>query len=573
MANMAGLEHLGKVIETDVLIIGAGISGLFAGIRARAFVDRVTVLDKGPIGKTSQCYWALGGHQSFLPGDKMDDWIRDVIYFEDGLCEQDLVESVYEETFDRIKDFEALGVEFIKEDGRYRRFSTRGLDHVRGLRPHPHGIGGKAEIDVLLGESKRLGIQLLSRCFVTDLLKQDDVVVGAVAFDVRSGEYYIFKAGAVIVSTGQCSFKGHYACQGYLTGDGMAMAFQAGAELKNLEFATLWIQPANYIWEAIGTALPMGAQIVNARGEPFIEKYSPQLKSQIDFSFLARAMALEAKKGNGPFFLDHSTVKPGDLAFLKKRAGWMEIHIEKLKKGGVEPFDQKQEWMPVFWTVQGIRADLDCRTKVPGLLVGGRVRSIDPGVTMGSWSLATATVLGFRAGENAARFAQGRPPGKIDEAPVHSAKAKLYAPLGEVGMNPETLLQRIQKILFNTSVLILKHEKALQAALDQILSLREEWVPQMRARDVHELVELKQVENMVLIAELMLRASLMRTESRGSHYREDYPRRDDENWMKWIVVSQKNEAIHLQTEPLPLEKYRFKPTRYYSDHFRIPEES
>ena len=90
----------------------------------------------------------------------------------------------------------------------------------------------------------------------------------------------------------------------------------------------------------------------------------------------------------------------------------------------------------------------------------------------------------------------------------------------------------------------------------------------MRARDVHELVELKQVENMVLIAELMLKASLMRTESRGSHYREDYPRLDNENWMKWIVVSQENGDINLRTEPLPLDKYRFKPTRYYSDNFQ-----
>jgi succinate dehydrogenase/fumarate reductase flavoprotein subunit len=443
---------------------------------------------------------------------------------------------------------------------------------VRGLRPHPHGIGGKVEIEVLIEESKRLGVQFLSRCFVTDLLKHDDAVVGAVAFDVRSGETYIFKAGAVIVSTGQCSFKGHYACQGYLTGDGMAMAFKAGAELKNLEFATLWIQPANYTWEAIGTALPMGAQIVNARGEPFIEEYSPKLKSKIDFSFLARAMAIEAKKGNGPFFLDHSTVKPEDLAFLKKRAGWMEIHIERLRKAGVEPFDEKQEWMPVLWTVQGIKADLDCKTKVPGLFVAGRVRSIDPGVTMGSWSIASATVLGYRAGENAARFAQGHPSWDIDEAEVHLAKTKLYAPLGEVEMDPEAILQRIQKILFSTSVLILKNEKALKVALDQILSFQEEMIPQMRARDVHELVELKQVENMVLIAELMLKASLMRTESRGSHYREDYPRLDNENWMKWILVSQKDGDIHLRAEPLPLDKYRFKPTRYYSDNFRIPEQ-
>ena len=102
---MDRLEDLGKVIETDVLVIGAGVAGLFFAIRAKAFVDRVTLVDKGPVGKTSQCYWALGGHQALLPEDSLDDTLEQVIYFHDGLCEQDMVESIYKETFDRIKDF------------------------------------------------------------------------------------------------------------------------------------------------------------------------------------------------------------------------------------------------------------------------------------------------------------------------------------------------------------------------------------------------------------------------------------------------------------------------------------
>jgi succinate dehydrogenase/fumarate reductase flavoprotein subunit len=572
MSAMTGLESFGRVIETNVLVIGAGVAGLFAAIRARAFAGRVTLVDKGPIGRTSQCYWALGGHQAFLPGDNLDDWIRDVVYFEDGLCEQDVVESVYAETFDRIKDFETLGIEFIREHGDYRRFTTRGLDHVRGIRPDPHGIGGKLQIDALVKEAKRLGIELISRCFIIDLLTDQTVISGAVGFDLRSGACSIFKADAVIIATGQCSFKGHYACQGYLTGDGMVMAHRAGAELKNMEFATLWIQPAHYGWEAIGTSLPMGAQLVNAKGEAFVEKYSPTLKSKIDFSFIARAMAIETRKGNGPFYLDHSTVNSEDLAFLKHRAGWMDIHIEKLKKAGVEPFDEKQEWMPVFWTVQGIKAEFDCQTRAPGLFVAGRVRSIDPGITMGSWSIGSATVLGYRAGENAAKFASSRRPSTLDERQVKRAREALYAPLGGFGMPPESVLLKLQRILFNSDILILKNEKALKTALDQVCRLRDEQVPKMGARDVHELAEMKQMENMVLVAEIMLKASLMRTESRATHYREDHPRRDDANWMKWIVVSRDKGEIRFRTEALPLDRYRFKPSRYYSDNFRMPEE-
>ncbi|MBW1803263.1 MAG: FAD-binding protein, partial [Deltaproteobacteria bacterium] len=449
---------------------------------------------------------------------------------------------------------------------------TRGLEHSRGLRPHPHGVGGKAEIDALTMESERLGVRHINRCFMTDLLKNGDTVVGALGFDIRSGEFFIFKAGAVVIATGQCSFKGHYTDQGFLTGDGMAMAFEAGAELKNMEFATLWMQPAHYGWEAIGTTLPMGGQFVNARGEPFLEKYSPKLGSMIDFCYLARAMAIEARKGNGPFYLDHSKIKPEDLAFLKERSGWMDIHIRKLNEAGVEPFDELQEWMPVFWTIQGIRSDLECRTKVPGLFVGGRVRSIDPGIVMGSWSIASATVLGYRAGENAAKFSKSGESRELKRDDVTLFRDRLLGPLGQFGLNPEKVLEKIQEALFNTEVLIFKNEKSLKAAAEKINIVRNEFVPQMRARDIHELAELRQVENMTLIAELMLKASLMRTESRTTHFREDYPERDDKNWMKWIVVSRENGEITLKTVPLPLEKYRMKPKRYYSDNFRMAKD-
>jgi len=407
---------------------------------------------------------------------------------------------------------------------------------------------------------------------MTDLLKSGDTVAGALGFDIRSGEFYVFKAGAVVISTGQCSFKGHYTDQGFLTGDGMAMAFEAGAELKNLEFATLWMQPAHYGWEAIGTTLPMGGQFVNARGKPFLEKYSPKLGSMIDFCYLARAMAIEARKGNGPFYLDHSKIEPDDLAFLKERSGWMDLHIKKLNEAGVEPFDELQEWMPVFWTVQGIRSDLDCRTKVPGLFVGGRVRSIDPGITMGSWSIGSATVLGYRAGENAAKFSQSVELRELSRDHLNFLKDRLLSPLGQVGMHPEKVLERIQEALFDTEVLIFKNEKSLKAAAEKICFIKDELVPQMRARDIHELAELRQVENMTLIAELMLKASLMRTESRTTHFREDYPKRDDRNWMRWIVVSKENGEIKLKTVPLPLEKYRMKPTRFYSDNFQMVED-
>ncbi|MFC1861242.1 hypothetical protein ACFLYL_03075 [Chloroflexota bacterium] len=149
-------------------------------------------------------------------------------------------------------------------------------------------------------------------------------------------------------------------------------------------------------------------------------------------------------------------------------------------------------------------------------------------------------------------------------------KMDLYAPLGIAGIQPEEVLIEIQKMLFPYDEILLKHETRLKKALSRIESIRDELLPKMGAGDEHYLVEFRSVMNMAVIAEGVLRTSLMRTESRGSHYREDYPNRDDENWLKHIVVSSEEGKLKLRTEPLPMDRYRFKPTRYYGDNFKIP---
>jgi succinate dehydrogenase/fumarate reductase flavoprotein subunit len=569
---MNELERLGKVIETEVLIIGGGIAGLWAAVRAKVFVDDVIVVDKGPVGYTSQAYFALGGHQDLFPEEDVDDWVKDFVYFADGLVEQDIIEAIYKQSFDRIQDYQRLGVDFKKEktaDGTHRG-PTRGLDHIKSLRPHPYGSGGEKMIQGLVKEAKGLGVRFLNRIFITTLLKHDNAIAGAVGFDTRSGEFYIFKTRSLVIATGECHFGGHYQAQAFVTGDGMAMGFSAGAELRNLEFPTLWIVPARYGWEGFALAFPLGARLLNARGKSFIEKYSPVLKSKMDYNFLARAMAIEAREGRGPFYMDFSTIKPRDRDFLMSHTGWMQLHIEKLKEAGIRPDVEKQEAMPGFWQAHGIKTDITMRTAVPGLFAAGRVRVVDPGVIMGGWSLCSATAFGYWAGESAGRHAKSQKPLQIDAGEVAALKKEIYTPLGSIGREPHQVLSEIQEALFRVDVLILKHEIGLKSALDRIETIRDVLVPQMGARDVHYLVRLREVHNMALIAELMLRASLMRTESRGSHYREDYPRRDDSNWLNWIVISKKNGELTFVKEPVPFDRYKFKPTRYYMDNFKIP---
>jgi len=280
-------------------------------------------------------------------------------------------------------------------------------------------------------------------------------------------------------------------------------------------------------------------------------------------------MALEARAGRSPFIMDWTPIREESLKSLMSHTGWMELNYRKLKEAKVR-FD-KQEVVPGFYQARGIKTDIGMRTAVPGLFVGGRVRSVDPGVVMGGWSLCSGTAFGYWAGESAGRYARERDTVQPEENEIAALKKRLYSPLGRAGKEPIDLLREIQKAVFKDDVLILKTETALKKALGRIERLRKEWVPQLGARDAHYLTRLEEVRNMALIAELMLRASLMRTESRASHYREDYPDHNDADWMKWIVVQKTDGGIHFRTEPLPLDRYKFKPSRFYMDHFKIPK--
>lgn len=561
-----------SVVDTDVLIIGGGISGLWAAIRAREYGARVAVVDKGPIGFTSQGFYALANQAALLPEDNLDEWLEELVYLTDGLLEQDVAEAVLKQSLDRIKDYERLGITFRKgATGNYQR-STRmiGLEHFKQLNTDPLGSGGKRMVQSLLKEAERGGVQLMSRIFVADLISQNGRVAGAVGFDIRSGEFYIMKAKAVIIATGEAGFKGIHFAAAFMTGDGMAMAFRAGAELKDLEFHQSWLIPVRGVWDGICYAMSAGAKLINAHGEPLMEKYSPALHSNIDWPYLGQAIALEERDGRGPIYLDHRGMRPEALEMYKRRVGWMEKNLQRLEEAGIKAIDEPQEWAPCVWKTEGIKCDREMRTNVPGLFVGGRAKAFNPGIRPPGWNLCCAAAFGHWAGEHAARYAESTPRLTIDSRLVEGLKRRLYAPLGKAGKEPKEVLAELQRAFFRAEVLLLKNGSDLKRALVNIEKIRDEWVPQMGAGDLHYLMNLREVMNMTLLAELVIRASLARTESRAAHFREDYPHRDDKNWLQWILFSLRDGKLMMKIEPVPLEKYRFQPTRFYSDNFRYP---
>jgi len=491
----------------------------------------------------------------------------------EGLCEQDLLEKIFRQTFQRFEDYEKLGHHFARnEDGSLKGIPQRGLGHIKLYLSRPFGEGGKNMVKAVVGEAERLGVRRLGRIMITDLLKDDGAVAGAVGFDILSGEFYIFKAGAVVLTTGLGGWKTSYG-KSTNTGEGMVMALRAGAEVKNFEFMKVWNVPRLFAWEGQTSLLPLGAKFVNARGEYFMDKYSPKLGVNTDPHYVVRAMAIEAMEGRGPFYLDCRGMKPESVELMKPSVGWMGLNYKRLLELGMNFFEEKLEWMPQLnEPLGGVIADFDGKTKVPGLFAAGTTRNIEAGVYIGGFHLATTAVTGHIAGENAAAYANSGKHFNPSADAVEELKKPLYDPLGKAGIAPKEVLTEVQKAFFPYDVSILKNEKSLKRALHKIENIRDELLPRMGAGDAHYLMKLIEVRAITFITELILRTSLMRTESRAGHFRADYPRRDNENWLCWIIAELNDTGeMTLRKKEVPLDAYKHKPSHYYSDNFIYPD--
>ena len=567
---MNKLKTLGNVIETDILVLGGGPSGLWSAIKAKEHVEQVLVVDKGPRDWGGMASAASGGYVAVMRDENVDNFLSDVVYFYDGLCDQNLYRKILEQSVERLEDYQELGVDFFTNpDGSLRGLLEHGLDYLTlyTAKPFPHG--GKMMATALVKEAKRLGISRLGRIQVTDLLKDGDKISGAVAFDTLSGEFYIIKANTVILATGNADWKtgffGHTA-----TGEGIAMAIRAGAEGSNMEYGGTLITPKEFAWEGLSNLVPLGGRFINSKGESFMEKYSP-FGSNTDDTYIFMAMIMEAREGRGPFYMDCRGIKEEDRELVTPTHGWMALNHQKLKKIGMDLLEQKTEWVPSMRQLKGgIVADTEGRTNVPGLFATGRARTYAPTTYLNGSSLCMTAVTGSITGEVAGEYSASHKTSDIDLTEVENLKRDLFSPLNRTGIPPKQILKEVQKTVFPAEVGMLKNEKNLKKALVRMEEIQNVLVPKMCAPDPHYLMKLVEVKGITFLTELFLRASIMRKETRGGHFREDYPKRDDKNWLGWIHVSCKGEERTLRKVPIPVDQYPIKPTRFYTDNFNFP---
>ncbi len=556
-------------ISTDVLIVGGGAAGCFAAIKAKeAGVERVTILEKGYVGKSGCSKFAAGSFKCYIPGeDSFDLWFRKAV--EEGwfINDQDWTRLHLEEVFARARELEEWGVAFLKdENNRFARLEGQGSSTDRPIKTMM--FPGPQLMDVLRRVVARHSVQILDKTFAYQLLadRNGSRAAGVYAFELVSGEHMAVQANAVVLTTGAQAYKSHYAYQKMVTGDGHVMGLRAGAELMNYEFCCHHLSCANIDTTGMNVLQGVGARFVNRSGEIFMEKYDPEYGDHASMNRLSAGMACEVVQGNGPIYYDFSRFKASTLEYFKTTLPIMYKAFERagyIADGRIRP---RVEWSSVnmgnVGYGGGLRVDTTCRTNIPGLFAAGDATCGPASGVEGfcAYAIPFAVTSGAISGLAAARFIAGNDGSSPDPDQISAYGEELNKPLERpVGSDPEYVLLKVQELLFPLEVYLLRTEARLRNSLAGIMEIKNELVPNLLAADPHQLRMAVEAANIVRCGELFLTAALARTESRGSHLRLDHLMVDNLDWLKWVVLKDSGAGIVTELVPIPIEAYPIQP--------------
>lgn len=556
--------------HTDVLIAGSGAAGMRAAIAAHDAGAQVVLLAKGPrrANHTRMSGGRYNAVSGLNPEDSTDAFFQDTLESGVGINNYPLARILADEAMDRAYDLESYGLAWDRTGIRkYYMSMTGGGTFVRTLGSVDEGIG---ITEVMLQQLHKRGIRICDFHMLADVVQDDSGrVAGGLALDLAKGVWRYFSAGAVVIATGGTSQLYETSSGPAInTGDGIAIALRAGAELVDIEF--MQFIPISFVYppSARGYTLTEpahygmrhfdpqaeAAHLVNSKGERFVLRHDPVRREGSTRDVLARAIMLEILEGRG-------TPEGGVLmlpdpqvfdAFLKERPIYVKRLLENYGEGQARLQQPIQVMPSALYTLGGVRIDAWCRCNVPGLIVGGEAAGGVHGANrLGGSSMSDIQVFGRRAGMAAAEDARehaGTGARFIDKARARAAA--LEACIGRSdGVRPTEVKQRIQKLMWD-HVGIVRSGPKLTETLAAFRKLREHVLPTVKATGKsrvlnREWMEALELENLLDIGEAMAASSLQRQETRGAHFRTDFPETDP-GWTANLIV--RREAGKLQVE-------------------------
>jgi succinate dehydrogenase/fumarate reductase flavoprotein subunit len=537
-------------LDTDVLVVGGGVAGSMAAIPALEAGLKVVICEKGKV--LDHCGSVGCGVDHYLTVmDSGPEWdtpaflLKHVPELTDGIVDMAVAGRVIHEMPRIFRKIESFGVDFKDPKlGTYYRLRSFGLPGTYHI--NFDGTDFKKHI----GERVRKGkATVLMRTMVVQLLTKDNRAYGALAFNFRSGEWYAIRAKAVVLAAGDVNRISHNASGlafdswhfPYNTGDAQAMGYHAGAALANMESVEATLTPKGFSTQGLNALVSLGAYFVNRSGERFMFRYDKKGENARR-AVLADAVINEYLLGNGPIYLDCRHLPAEMLDHMEHtlqvdrytlpayyqqkgvdfRTELIEISVSELsiRRSGV------------YFRGSGLAVDTDGETSVRGLFAAGDCATVSGGI-------AGAAVLGHIAGEGTVKCV-GKSNGSlpaIDNAAIDAVRARANASLGRANGVAWKEFENNTRDVVTDYVGVRRTARGLRLALDTLRALAKQ-EPRLKADDLHGVMRVQESVNVRLNAEIMATASLAREETRtgSAHWRLDFPKTDDRNWRKFVIV-------------------------------------
>jgi succinate dehydrogenase / fumarate reductase flavoprotein subunit len=570
----------------DVVIVGAGGAGLRAALESSRRGRTAVITKLYPT--RSHTGAAQGGMCAALANVEEDNWewhTFDTIKGGDYLVDQDAAEIMCREAIEAVYDLEHMGMPFNRTpDGKIdqRRF---------GGHTHHHGAGavrrscfaadrtGHMILQTLYQQNVRQGTIFFDEFYVLDLLLAGDRAAGVVAYELATGELHTFRAKSVVFCTGGYGKMFKITSNAHaLTGDGPGVCYRRGVPMEDMEF--FQFHPTGLY--RLGVLLSEAARgeggiLRNSDGEAFMERYAPTIKDLAPRDMVSRAIYTEIREGRGAgpdgdyVYLDVSHLDPGVIdAKLPDITEFARTYL------GVEP---KKEGVPIqptaHYAMGGIPTNVDAQvvadaadTVIGGLFAAGECAcvSVHGANRLGTNSLLDIVVFGKRAGINAAEHAAGVAHAELPEGPASAVTRMLEDLAGHAEGERAAAIRGDLQVSMDAKAGVYRTETLLKEMEVELASLRERyarvWVQDTSRRYNTDLLEAVELGFLLDLAETLVVSARARTESRGGHFREDYPARDDRHWLRHSLALRADSGVKLDYKPVTMTRYEPMERKY-----------